>query len=136
DLKQYDRAASYLRAAADFETPDNTRPAVWITLGRALLRAQRYEESIAPFDHYLKTVTKADIRAKALLSKATALNESARHKEAQACVEEALKLQKQGRTNAHAWILSGDIAFAQGKYEEASKCYIIPARLFHDPQIT
>jgi tetratricopeptide (TPR) repeat protein len=118
------------------DAPKDTWPLAWSFLGRAYLNSGKYEESLAPFDHYLATEPTSDERAKALLHKATALSKTGKLKEAQAAAEEVQQLQKQGRTYGQAWILLGDIAMAQSEHEKASKYYVIPSRMFKDPLVT
>lgn len=132
----YEAAARYLRQVATPNAPKDTWPLAWSFLGQAYLNSGKYEESIAPFDHYLASDPSPDERAKAMLYKATALSKVGRLPEAQAAAEEVQLLQKQGRTYGQAWILLGDIAMTQEDYEKASKYYVIPSRMFKDPLVT
>ncbi len=133
---KYEASARYLKQVANPNAPKDTWPLAWSFLGRAYLNSGKYEESIAPFDHYLATEPAADEHAKVLLHKATALSKTGKLKEAQAAAEEVQRLQKQGRTYGQAWILLGDIAMAQSEHEKASKYYVIPSRMFKDPLVT
>ncbi|MDB4729871.1 tetratricopeptide repeat protein [bacterium] len=133
---RFEASARYLKQVAKPDAPKDTWPLAWSFLGRAYLNSGKYEESLAPFDHYLATEPTSDERAKALLHKATALSKTGKLKEAQAAAEEVQQLQKQGRTYGQAWILLGDIAMAQSEHEKASKYYVIPSRMFKDPLVT
>ncbi len=133
---RFEAAARYLRQVANPDKPTETWPLAWSFLGRAYLQSGKYEESIAPFDHYLASDPAPDERARALLHKATSLSQTGKLKEARATAEEVHRILQQGRTYGQAWILLGDIAMAQKDFEEASKYYVVPSRLFKDPLVT
>jgi tetratricopeptide (TPR) repeat protein len=133
---QFVKAARYLRQVATPTSPKDTWPLAWSFLGQAHLHSGSYEESIAPFDHYLASNPARSERAKTLLHKATALSKLDRLDEAQTAAEEVQLLQKQGRTYGLSWILLGDISMAKEDYEKASKYYVIPSRMFKDPLVT
>ncbi len=132
----YANAVRLLEIAADPQEPDRSPDVVWDSLGRSYLKLGRFQKAVEPFDIYLKRISEPARRARVLLNKGTALNQSGEYGLARECAEEALRLEKEGRTNAYAWILLGDIAMKQENYKEASRCYIIPSQMFSDPQVT
>ena len=56
--------------------------------------------------------------------------------QAQELAEEILRLQPEGRFNAEARHLLGEIFFAQKKYDEAGKYFISVGVLYDDPDLT
>jgi TolA-binding protein len=50
--------------------------------------------------------------------------------------QESLRSQKEGRTNAEARILLGDIAVANGRLEDAAREYLVVSQIFTDPEVT
>jgi TolA-binding protein len=50
--------------------------------------------------------------------------------------EQALSLQPEGRLNAEARMLIGDVASARGNFENAARSYMSVALLYEDPEVT
>ncbi|HUF62310.1 MAG TPA: tetratricopeptide repeat protein [Verrucomicrobiales bacterium] len=132
----FSNAVRLLELAVDPNDPARSPDVVWDSLGRSYLKLGRYQKAVEPFDIYLKRISEPARRARVLLNKGSALNQSGEYALARECAEEALRLEKEGRTNAYAWILLGDIAMEEKNYTEASRCYIIPSQMFSDPQVT
>ena len=53
-----------------------------------------------------------------------------------ACGLGGLTSQKEGRTNAEARLLLGDVALAEGDPASAAREYLVVGQIFSDPQIT
>ena len=137
DRSDHTRAGKYLVRAVDWKEPAKTRVYLWDRLGRSHLQNAQYQEALKVFDIYLEQVKEEPaLRAKALLNKGTALRKLKKFAAADDCAKEVLRLEKEGRINAFAWLLLGDVAMARKEYEEAQKCYIMPARMFRDQQVT
>jgi TolA-binding protein len=55
---------------------------------------------------------------------------------ARAAAHESLRSQKEGRTNAEARLLLGDIAAADGNFDQAAREYLVVSQIFTDPEVT
>ncbi len=56
--------------------------------------------------------------------------------EAQKIAEEIMTLQPEGRVNAEARLLAGDVQVERGRFEDAGKTFMGVALLYDDPTIT
>ena len=56
--------------------------------------------------------------------------------EAQKIAEEIMTLQPEGRVNAEARLLAGDVQVERGRFEDAGKAFMGVALLYDDPTIT
>jgi len=134
--EQFERAARFLELSNTPDSPEQTRPELWNYLGRANLNLKRYDKALSPFNFYLKFIERPSLRAKTYVNKGNALLGLKKFDEASKDANEALRLQKEGRINATARMLLGDIALAQGDNENAAGLYLIVSQLFVDPLIT
>ncbi len=133
---QFERAARFLELASTPDSPEQSRPEVWNYLGQANLKINRYAEAIAPFDFYLKFIERPSLRAKTYVNKGSAQLGLKQFDEAIKSANEALRLQKEGRINATARMLLGDIALANNDPEKSARLYLIVSQIFVDPIIT
>lgn len=133
---QLARAARFLELSSTPDAPGQTRPEVWDYLGRANLELKRYDKAIAPLEFYLEFIQRPSLRAKTYVNKGHARLGLKEYDKATDDANEALRLQKEGRINATARMLLGDIAFAKGDHESAARLYSIVSQLFIDPLIT
>ncbi|MCF6311515.1 MAG: tetratricopeptide repeat protein [Verrucomicrobiales bacterium] len=134
--KQFQLASRYLELASTPATPEQTRPEVWNFLGQSSLLLKHYDKAIPAFDFYLKFIQRPALRSKTYVSKGKAQLGAQLYKEAKESASEALRLQKEGRINATARMLLGDIALAGDKAPEAARLYLIVSQIFVDPLIT
>jgi TolA-binding protein len=56
--------------------------------------------------------------------------------DAQKIAEEIMTLQPEGRVNAEARLLAGDVQLERGRFDDASKAFMGVALLYDDPAIT
>lgn len=133
---QYEAAARFLSLASTPNSPEQSRPEVWNYLGQAKLKLKHYEQAVAPFDFYLKFIQRPALRAKTHINKGRAQLGLKQFEQAKESANEALRLQKEGRINATARMLLGDIAFDKGDAQGAAKLYLIVSQIFVDPIIT
>lgn len=146
----YKRAARFLELAVTPQTPENTEPVVWNYLGMAQLQNQQYDASIQATDNFLKTEPDSAARARAQLTKGSALLGKGQFDEADKVAQEALQVVKDGRLQAELLILEGDIFAAEGdklaaegqkdaavsKWKDAAAKYAVPSQFFDDPDVT
>ncbi|CAN5334060.1 hypothetical protein BH23VER1_BH23VER1_23830 [soil metagenome] len=126
----------FLMLASNPEDPNTTRAEVWNYLGKARAKQERFEQAVPAFQNYVATVKSPAERGRALVDLGRAQLGAKQFEDATKSAEEGLELQKEGRVNAELWILLGDIAMAEGDYEDAVAKFVVPAQLFEDPQIT
>lgn len=111
-------------------------PDDWLKLGEARINLQKWDEARDAIQHYLRKVENPLPKARGTLALGRA-ELGARHFEAaQEAANMTQALQPEGKLNALGRVLSGDIAAAQGRNEEAAKLYMSVAVIFDDPVIT
>ena len=74
--------------------------------------------------------------AQGLLVRGDALIGLQRYDDAQKASDEMLELQPEGTLNAKARLLSGRVALARNKYDDAAKIFMSVSVLYDDPEIT
>ena len=134
--KNYEAAEKYLSALGKIDNPPNVKPDFWFYLGDAASKLKNFEEAENAFSKYLRIATDPAGKAKVLL--ALGAVEIAAHKpdEAQQIAEQIMALQPEGRVNAEARLLAGDVQFERGRFEDAGKAFMGVALLYDDPAIT
>jgi TolA-binding protein len=97
---------------------------------------KKHAEAIAAYDHFLVQTERPSERASAYLDRGVAQLCLRDFEAARNSAQESLRSQKEGRTNAEARLLLGDISAANGNLEEAAKEYLVVSQIFMDPEIT
>ena len=132
--KNYENAEKYLLLLTKRE--DDLKPDDWLNLGRAQLGENKFADAVKTLGLYLDGRTDVASRATGLLELGNAQLGLAEYDNAQKSADEICTLQPEGRPNAEGRMLSGDIAFAREKFNDASKIYQSIAVILDDPQIT
>lgn len=109
---------------------------VLIELAEAQIKLGKYSEAGPQVEKYLEAAREPYSRSKGLLAKAAMLLGKRSFPEATKLAEEALLLQPEGKLNAEGRLLIGEIAFAQGDYDGASRAFMTVAVLYDDPTVT
>jgi TolA-binding protein len=133
--KNYTAAEKYLSARGKIESP-NTRPDFWFYLGDAAVRLNNFSEAENAYGRYLEKATDPAGKAKVLLALGAAKIGAHKPDEAQKIAEEIMSLQPEGRVNAEARLLAGDVQVERGNFDEAGKAFMSVALLYDDPAIT
>ena len=118
------------------ENPAAIPPEAWLMLAEARLALGKYEESAQAADKCLAAVQDPPARARGFIAKARAdlgLNRTAAARQS---ADQALFLQPEGRLNAEARFVSGEIYFSEADYESAARAFMSLAVLTDDPEIT
>lgn len=121
-----------LAAKANSDAPTE----IWIELAESRNKLGKSKEAIAAAETYLKSAREPYARARALLAAAEARRILNEFDEATKLTEEALLLQPEGALNAQGRLLSAEITFSKGDYEEAAKGFLTVAVLYDDPKLT
>lgn len=136
EAKEWKDAEFFLTALTDPEHPDKTTASVWRLVGDCRARLERHAEAIQAFDQFLLQTERPSERASAYLARGVSQLRLSDFEAARNSAQESLRSQKEGRTNAEARLLLGDISAANGNLEEAAKEYLVVSQIFMDPEIT
>lgn len=129
-------AEHFLTKAIERQTPDHVDEEIWKNLAEARLRLDDYVGSIVAYDHYLIRARDAHDRGRAYLRRGYAQMALGDYALAKRSAYECMRVIRQGRLNADARILIGDISREMGDYQAALAEYQIVSVIFKDPEIT
>ena len=132
----FNQAAKYLGLMTKNMEPGNVDKSIWLTLGKSLNELKNFPEATDAINHYLELATDPAERAQGFLALSGAQLGSKELDAATKSAEQALSLQPEGRLNAEARMLIGDIDSARGNYENAARSYMSVALLYEDPEVT
>lgn len=134
--KNYEAAEKYLSALGKIENPGNVKPDFWFYLGDAASKQKHFGEAEEAYSRYLQTATDPAGKAKVLLALGAAKIGAHKPDDAQKIAEQIMTLQPEGRVNAEARLLAGEVQIERGKFDEAGKAFMGVALLYDDPAIT
>jgi TolA-binding protein len=134
DEGNYAKAEALLLPLAS--NPAALTPAAWINLGESEIRLGKFKDARGPIDKFLESARDPATRARGLMASAQIHLGLKNPSAASPIIEEALLLQPEGRLNAEARLLQGDILLAQGNTDAAARAYMTVAVLLEDPAIT
>jgi TolA-binding protein len=134
--KNYVAAEKYLSALGKADNPTRVKPDFWFYLGDAATKLQNFDEAETAFGKYLETATDPAGKAKVLLALGAVKIAAHKPDDAQKIAEQIMALQPEGRVNAEARMLAGDVQFERGNFEDAGKTFASVALLYDDPAIT
>jgi TolA-binding protein len=134
--KDYAGAAKYLTLLGNAETLGNVKPDFWFYLADAETKLKNFSGAEAAYEKYLQVATDPAAKAKTLLALGATKISAHKPDEAQKIAEEIMSLQPEGRVNAEARLLAGDVQLERQNFEEAGKAFMGVALLYDDPAIT
>ena len=134
--KNYPAAEKYLGALGKIENRGNAKPDFWFYLGDAASRLKNFDEADNAFSNYLQTATDPAGKTKVLLALGAVKIAAHKADDAQKIAEEIMALQPEGRVNAEARLLAGDVQVERGHFDDAGKAFMGVALLYDDPAIT
>ncbi len=134
DEGNYARAEAMLLPLTS--NPASLTPDAWINLAESQIRLGKFQEAGGPVEKFLQTARDPATRARGLIAGARISLGLKKFPDATGLVDEALLLQPEGRLNAEARLLQGDILLAQGNADAAARAYQTVAILLDDPSIT
>jgi TolA-binding protein len=129
-------AAKYFGLMTKNTEPDKVDKGIWLNYAKSLNDLKEYQDANAAISHYLELATDPADRAQGFLVLSSAQLGSKDLDGANKSAEQALSLQPEGRLNAEARMLIGDVASARGNYENAARSYLSVALLYEDPEVT
>ncbi|MEY2507603.1 MAG: hypothetical protein QOH01_1932 [Verrucomicrobiota bacterium] len=134
--KNYAAAAKYLTLLGKTENLGNVKPDFWFYLADAETKLKDFAGAEAAYEKYLQVATDPAAKAKTLLALGAAKISAHKPDEAQKIAEEIMSLQPEGRVNAEARLLAGDVQVERQNFDEAGKAFMGVALLYDDPAIT
>lgn len=136
DEKNYAPAAKYLELITKNLERDKFDKGVWFLLGKSEIELKRYADAVGSLNSYLELAADPADRARGFLAISRAQLGAQQFDGARQSAEQALTLQPEGRLNADARMLLGDVDAAQGNYANAARSYLSVAVLYEDPEVT
>jgi TolA-binding protein len=134
--KNYLLAEKYLGILGRIENPAGVKPDFWFYLGDVAGKLKHYDQAENAYARYLQNATDAAGKAKALLALGVTKIAAHRPDDAEKIAAEIMTLQPEGKVNAEARLLAGDVQFERQRFEDAGKAYAGVALLYDDPVIT
>jgi TolA-binding protein len=134
--KDYVAAEKYFSALGKMDAPARVKPDFWFYLGDAATKLKNYDEAEQAFGKYLETATDPAGKTKVLLALGAVKIAAHKPDDAQKIAEQIMALQPEGRVNAEARMLAGDVQFERGNFDDAGKTFASVALLYDDPAIT
>jgi TolA-binding protein len=134
--KNFQAAEKYLSALRKIDNPGNVKPDFLFYLGDAATKLKNPAEAEDAFAKYLLTAKDPAGKAKVLLALGAVKISAHKPDEAQKIAEEIMTLQPEGRVNAEARLLAGEVQLERGNFDDAGKAFKGVALLYDDPAIT
>jgi TolA-binding protein len=134
--KNYQAAEKYLSALGKINNPANVKPDFWFYLGDTATKLKNFDEAEDALGKYLQLAVDPAGKAKALLALGAVKIAAHKPDDAQKIAEEIMALQPEGRVNAEARLLVGDVQSERGNFDDAGKAFMSVALLYDDPAIT
>jgi len=134
--KNYPAAEKYFSVLGKIDSRGKVKPDFWFYLGDAASRSKNFDEAEMAFGNYLQTATDPAGKAKVLLALGAVKIGAHKADDAQKIAEEIMVLQPEGRVNAEARLLAGDVQLERGRFDDAGKAFMGVALLYDDPAIT
>ena len=134
--KDYAAAERYLRLLGKSENLAAVKPDFWFYLAESETRLSKFTEAEVAYEHYLQVATDPAAKAKTLLAMGATKIAAHQPDEAQKIADQIMQLQPEGRVNAEARLLTGDVQIEREHFDEAGKAFMGVALLYDDPAIT
>ena len=134
--KNFQAAEKYLSALRKIDNPGSVKPDFLFYLGDTATKLKNLPEAEDAFGKYLQTAKDPAGKAKVLLALGAVKISAHKPEEAQKIAEEIMTLQPEGRVNAEARLLAGEVQLERGNFDDAGKAFKGVALLYDDAAIT
>jgi TolA-binding protein len=134
--KNFQTAEKYLSTLRKVDNPGSVKPDFLFYLGDAATKLKNLAEAEDAFGRYLQTAKDPAGTAKVLLALGAVKIRAHKPDEAQKIAEQIITLQPEGRVNAEARLLAGEVQLERGNFDDAAKAFKGVALLYDDPAIT
>jgi tetratricopeptide (TPR) repeat protein len=121
--KNYQAAEKYLSALRKTDNAGKIKPDYLVLSRRRGYEAKESAEAEEAFAKYLQTAKDPAGKAKVLLTLGTVKISAHKPDEAQKIAEEIMALQPEGRVNAEARLLAGEVQLERGNFDDAGKAF-------------
>ncbi|MFN2624218.1 MAG: tetratricopeptide repeat protein, partial [Chthoniobacterales bacterium] len=128
--KNFAAAAKYLALLGKSDNLANVKPDFWFYLADAQTKLNDFTGAEGAYEKYLQVATDPAAKAKTLLALGAAKISAHKPDEAQKIAEEIMSLQPEGRVNAEARLLAGDVQVERQNFDEAGKAFMGVALLY------
>src|SRR5205085_8891799 len=115
--KNFPAAEKYLILLGKTDNLGNVKPDFWFYLADAETKLKNFAQAEAAYEKYLQVATDPAAKAKTLLALGAAKIASHKPDEAQKIAEEIMSLQPEGRVNAEARLLAGDVQVERQNFD-------------------
>ncbi len=109
---------------------------VLLDLAQARLAQKKYAAALPPVQQYIAQARDPLSRAKGLLASAQVSLGTGNYADAGKLIDEALLLQPEGRYNAEARLLAGEVQMQRGDYAGAARSFMTISVLYDEPAVT
>jgi TolA-binding protein len=134
--KNLQAAEKYLSALGKIDNPGSVKPDFLFYLGDAATKMKNFPEAEDAFGKYLLTAKDPAGKAKVLIALGAVKISAHKPDEAQKIAEQIMALQPEGRVNAEARLLAGEVQLERGNFDDAGKVFKGVALLYDDPAVT
>src|SRR5213083_2295408 len=134
--KNFQTAEKYLSALRKIDNSRNVKRDFLFYLGFGATKLKNVTEAEDAFSKYLQTAKDPAGKAKVLLALGAVKISAHKPDDAQKIAEEIMALQPEGRVNAEARLLAGEVQLERGNFDDAGKAFKGVALLYDDPAIT
>jgi TolA-binding protein len=134
--KNFEAATKYLSALGKIDNRGSVKPDFLFYLGDAATKLKNLPAAEDAFGKYLQVAKDPAGKAKVLLALGAVKIGVHKPDDAQKIAEEIMVLQPEGRVNAEARLLAGDVQLERGNFDDAGKAFMGVALLYDDPAIT
>src|SRR5205809_2407913 len=117
--KNFEAAEKYLSALRTTDNAGKVKPDYLFYLGDAATKLKNLPEAEDAFSKYLQTATDPAGKAKVLLALGAVKIGAHKPDDAQKIAEEIMALQPEGRVNAEARLLAGEVQLERGNFDDA-----------------
>lgn len=134
--KNYAAAEKYLSTLGQSENAGSVKPDFWFYLGDAQAKLNNLAAAEVSYENFLKSATDPVAKVKTLLALGAAKIAGHKADDAQKIAEEIMRLQPEGRVNAEARLLAGEVQLERARFDDAGNAFMGVALLYDDPAIT
>ena len=134
--KNFQAAEKYLSALGKIDNRASVKPDFLFYLGDTATKLKNLPGAEDAFGKYLQVAKDPAGKAKVLLALGAVKIGVHKPDDAQKIAEEIMGLQPEGRVNAEARLLAGEVQLERGHFDDAGKAFKGVALLYDDPAIT
>ena len=134
--KNFEAATKYLSALGKIDNRGSVKPDFLFYLGDSATKLKNLPGAEDAFGKYLQVAKDPAGKAKVLLALGAVKIGVHKPDDAQKIAEEIMVLQPEGRVNAEARLLAGEVQLERGNFDDAGKAFVGVALLYDDPAIT